>query len=570
MADVTVKRLEEFETIFGGGFRRVRAGLGVSSFGIAVMDLPPGFDRYPEHDHGHDGQEEVYTVLGGQGHPDRRGESHELEPGVFARVGPRRAQDHHRRRGRAGAGDRRAHPGKVYVPPEYTEEGQPDPRSAGSQPALSGTGPRPRAAQGAAAPGPSSARHEALQAREPRRPGSLRLLARARSAAAATSSATAISVAASSRPSPVAAPAPVVERRQPGAADRDVGLAQPPRPAEAVGDHDRRARRRCRGDLGADPPRRGVGVLGQQRHAFVAAGRSRRRCRRWRRSSRRCVSTISTPRSARITLAALAQDQLDQARVLAEPAGQLPRPCAGLDLATASRTRPSAFETTFCEITTTSPARSSPPRLAQGARDQLRRARIAGGDLGQARHGDQLDLRGHQPGSLRGGLSARARRRWRGRAAGSRSSASASALEVRRACRDPGQRVEPLDLDRVARPLVARSTWRSQLPGPNAGPIASGGHSTSALVPVPCRSGTTATRPGRCASEGRVQLGRIEQRAVAGQQDRALRLRAPWPGRSRASPPPSGPGPSGRGGPRAPSAPASPAPGRCARRAARR
>ena len=29
MADVTVKRLEEFEAIFGGGFRRVRAGLGV-------------------------------------------------------------------------------------------------------------------------------------------------------------------------------------------------------------------------------------------------------------------------------------------------------------------------------------------------------------------------------------------------------------------------------------------------------------------------------------------------------------------------------------------------------------
>ena len=29
MADVTVKRLGEFEAIFGGGFHRVRAGLGV-------------------------------------------------------------------------------------------------------------------------------------------------------------------------------------------------------------------------------------------------------------------------------------------------------------------------------------------------------------------------------------------------------------------------------------------------------------------------------------------------------------------------------------------------------------
>ena len=65
MADVTVKRLDEFEAIFGGGYRRVRAGLGVSSFGLAVMDLPPGFTQYPEHDHGADGQEEVYTVLVG-------------------------------------------------------------------------------------------------------------------------------------------------------------------------------------------------------------------------------------------------------------------------------------------------------------------------------------------------------------------------------------------------------------------------------------------------------------------------------------------------------------------------
>ena len=65
MADVTVKRLDEFEAIFGGGFRRVRAGLGVTSFGIAVMEIPPNFKMYPEHDQSHDGQEEVYTALSG-------------------------------------------------------------------------------------------------------------------------------------------------------------------------------------------------------------------------------------------------------------------------------------------------------------------------------------------------------------------------------------------------------------------------------------------------------------------------------------------------------------------------
>ena len=92
MADVTVKRLGEFEAIFGGGFRRVRAGLGVSSFGLAVMDLPPGFARYPEHDHGPDGQEEVYTVLVGTATLTAGGEEHELEPGVFARVGPQESR----------------------------------------------------------------------------------------------------------------------------------------------------------------------------------------------------------------------------------------------------------------------------------------------------------------------------------------------------------------------------------------------------------------------------------------------------------------------------------------------
>ena len=56
MADVTVKGLDEFDAIFGGGMRRVRAGLGVSSFGIQVIELPPNFHMYPDHDHSHDQQ----------------------------------------------------------------------------------------------------------------------------------------------------------------------------------------------------------------------------------------------------------------------------------------------------------------------------------------------------------------------------------------------------------------------------------------------------------------------------------------------------------------------------------
>ncbi len=130
MADVTVKRIEEFEAIFGGGFRRARAGLGVSSFGLAVMELPPNYGDYPDHDQAHDHQEEVYTTLsgratirvGGEG-----GEEHELAPGVWVRVGPAE-------RRKIITGDEPARvlaiggsPGQPYTPPEFTEEGAPDP-----------------------------------------------------------------------------------------------------------------------------------------------------------------------------------------------------------------------------------------------------------------------------------------------------------------------------------------------------------------------------------------------------------------------------------------------------------
>ena len=123
MPDVTVKRTEDFEAIFGGGFRKVRAGLGVSSFGIAVIDLPPNFDMYPEHDQSHDHQEEVYTALSGTATLQVGGEEHTLEPGVWARIGP----DEKRK---IVTGDEPARilalggtPGRAYEPPEFTVEG---------------------------------------------------------------------------------------------------------------------------------------------------------------------------------------------------------------------------------------------------------------------------------------------------------------------------------------------------------------------------------------------------------------------------------------------------------------
>ena len=88
MADVTVRRTEDFEAAFRGGFIKARAGLGVTSFGMQILRFPPHADGHPEHDHSGNGEEEVYTVLEGEITLRAGGEAHVLEPGVFARVGP--------------------------------------------------------------------------------------------------------------------------------------------------------------------------------------------------------------------------------------------------------------------------------------------------------------------------------------------------------------------------------------------------------------------------------------------------------------------------------------------------
>jgi quercetin dioxygenase-like cupin family protein len=124
MADVTVKRHEDFETAFGGAMRLVRHGLGVESFGIQVFDMPPNADRYPEHDHSHDRQEEVYTVLDGVATLTAGGDEYEMRPGMWARVGPGE-----KRKWATGAEGARvlalgAVPGKAYEVQEFTKPQQ--------------------------------------------------------------------------------------------------------------------------------------------------------------------------------------------------------------------------------------------------------------------------------------------------------------------------------------------------------------------------------------------------------------------------------------------------------------
>jgi quercetin dioxygenase-like cupin family protein len=134
MADYRIVRMEEMEAIFDGIVHRARASLGATSLGMQVMDFPPGWQGYPNHDHvssSDDGndlrQEEIYVALKGSATLALDGEEHRLEPGVFARVGP--AQKRRIVPGPEGfrmvaVGGR---PGEAYTPPAWTELGGPLP-----------------------------------------------------------------------------------------------------------------------------------------------------------------------------------------------------------------------------------------------------------------------------------------------------------------------------------------------------------------------------------------------------------------------------------------------------------
>lgn len=93
MSDVTVKRFDDLDGYQATPtspkqFLYAGRGLGVRSWGMNILKLPPNYMDYPEHDHVKDGQEEVYVVLEGSATLRADGESHPLAPGTLVRVGP--------------------------------------------------------------------------------------------------------------------------------------------------------------------------------------------------------------------------------------------------------------------------------------------------------------------------------------------------------------------------------------------------------------------------------------------------------------------------------------------------
>jgi mannose-6-phosphate isomerase-like protein (cupin superfamily) len=106
VADVTHAKIEEINALEGflEGIKmhQVAAGLGVSAFGISIVEMEPGATEYPEHDHSPEGiggqmfakrpeqldQEEVYMALRGSGTLEADGETYPIDQDHIARVGP--------------------------------------------------------------------------------------------------------------------------------------------------------------------------------------------------------------------------------------------------------------------------------------------------------------------------------------------------------------------------------------------------------------------------------------------------------------------------------------------------
>ncbi|HET8814657.1 MAG TPA: hypothetical protein VFM51_06845 [Solirubrobacterales bacterium] len=130
MSEFKVKKIDEMEAVFLGGFKRARAELGVESFGLQVIDMPPEYPDYPEHDHAEDGQEEVFMVIRGGGEIEIEGERFPLDPDHMVRV----ASGTKRKVWPGAEGIRMVIvggvPGSAYEAPALSKLGEPDPMQA--------------------------------------------------------------------------------------------------------------------------------------------------------------------------------------------------------------------------------------------------------------------------------------------------------------------------------------------------------------------------------------------------------------------------------------------------------
>jgi uncharacterized cupin superfamily protein len=61
-----VTKVDELPQLWEGAVKLVRAGLGISAFGVNILDLPPNYTT-ESHDESDTGQQELYVALHGSG-----------------------------------------------------------------------------------------------------------------------------------------------------------------------------------------------------------------------------------------------------------------------------------------------------------------------------------------------------------------------------------------------------------------------------------------------------------------------------------------------------------------------
>jgi mannose-6-phosphate isomerase-like protein (cupin superfamily) len=81
----TIVHRDEIER--NGNWSLCRRTLGLGSFGLAVVDIPPG-ESIPEHDETGRDQEEVFVFLSGNAVMVIDGVEHDAPAGTFVRVDP--------------------------------------------------------------------------------------------------------------------------------------------------------------------------------------------------------------------------------------------------------------------------------------------------------------------------------------------------------------------------------------------------------------------------------------------------------------------------------------------------
>ncbi len=86
MTGFTIVHVDDFERPFPK-WALARKSLGVTAFGLNVVELPPG-ESIPEHDELERDQEEVFITLAGEPTLVIDGEEHPAPAGTYARLDP--------------------------------------------------------------------------------------------------------------------------------------------------------------------------------------------------------------------------------------------------------------------------------------------------------------------------------------------------------------------------------------------------------------------------------------------------------------------------------------------------